>query len=87
MARLANLRAPILKIGVAVAILGAAGLAVSQLPLPPALSSAANTPTGLLTSRIDDATPDAARIVRGQYLVAAGDCMSCHLREGGEPFA
>jgi mono/diheme cytochrome c family protein len=27
------------------------------------------------------------QIDRGRYLVAAGDCMSCHLREGGEPLA
>ncbi len=44
-------------------------------------------PTALLARAIDNATPDAAQVVRGQYLVAAGDCMSCHLREGGEPLA
>ena len=31
--------------------------------------------------------PTPLKLRRGQYLVAAGDCMSCHLREGGEPFA
>jgi mono/diheme cytochrome c family protein len=29
----------------------------------------------------------AVQLNRGRYLVAAGDCISCHLREGGEPFA
>ena len=54
---------------------------------PPEQPIAATTPTELLAKRIDDATPDADQVRRGQYLVAAGDCMSCHLREGGEPFA
>jgi mono/diheme cytochrome c family protein len=31
--------------------------------------------------------PDAARLRHGQYLVRMGDCLSCHLRAGGEPFA
>jgi mono/diheme cytochrome c family protein len=44
-------------------------------------------PTELLTRAIDNATADSAQVARGQYLVAAGDCMSCHLRDGGEPFA
>ena len=73
-------------IGTAAAVLGVAGIAVSQMP-PPEQPIAATTPTELLAKRIDDATPDADQVRRGQYLVAAGDCMSCHLREGGEPFA
>jgi mono/diheme cytochrome c family protein len=28
-----------------------------------------------------------AEIVRGRYLVAAGDCAACHTDEGGQPFA
>ena len=46
--------------------------------------------TAAETSDAADSTirlPNAAQLRRGQYLVAAGDCMSCHLREGGEPFA
>ena len=74
-------------IGAAAAILGVAALAVSQMPTPPAQPSDAATPAELLAKRIDDATPDAAQLARGQYLAAAGDCMSCHLRQGGEPFA
>ncbi len=72
-------------IGTAAAILGVAGVAVSQMP-PPEQPIAA-TPAELLAKHIDDATPGADQVRRGQYLVAAGDCMSCHLREGGEPFA
>jgi mono/diheme cytochrome c family protein len=69
------------------AILGGIRLAMSQMPPLPAHPSSDVTPTELLSQHIDEATPNAAQIARGQYLVAAGDCMSCHLREGGEPFA
>src|SRR6202049_4167437 len=86
MSRFAQPHTPIL-IGAAAAILGVAALAVSQMPTPPGQPSDAATPAELLEKRIDDATPDAAQLARGQYLAAAGDCMSCHLREGGEPFA
>ncbi len=30
---------------------------------------------------------DAALVQRGRYLALAGDCISCHTREGGAPFA
>ena len=86
MNRFAQPRARLRIVGTAAAILGAAGIAVSQMP-PPEQPIAATTPAELLAKRIDDATPDADQVRRGQYLVAAGDCMSCHLREGGEPFA
>ncbi|HEY4972245.1 MAG TPA: c-type cytochrome [Steroidobacteraceae bacterium] len=45
------------------------------------------TAAGLLSQPIADSAPNAAQLRRGQYLVAVGDCMSCHLREGGEPLA
>jgi mono/diheme cytochrome c family protein len=45
------------------------------------------TPVAVLAQPIADSTPNAAQLRRGQYLVVAGDCMSCHLRNGGEPFA
>ena len=51
------------------------------------MPSTAVTRGACLTQRFDDSLPNAAQIRRGQYLVAAGDCISCHLREGGEPFA
>jgi mono/diheme cytochrome c family protein len=85
--RFAQPRTPVLIIGAGAAILGIAGLALSQMPTPSAQPGDATTPAALLAKRIDDATPDAAQLACGQYLVVAGDCMSCHLREGGEPFA
>jgi len=74
-------------IGSAAAILGIVALAVGQMPPLPAHPSSAVTPQGLLTQPISDSTANAAQLRRGQYLVAAGDCLSCHLRDGGEPFA
>jgi mono/diheme cytochrome c family protein len=44
-------------------------------------------PLQVLTQPITDSTPNAAQLRRGQYLVIAGDCMSCHLRDGGQPLA
>jgi mono/diheme cytochrome c family protein len=44
-------------------------------------------PGTVLSRPIDPATPFADKVGRGQYLVAVGDCMSCHLRPGGEPLA
>jgi mono/diheme cytochrome c family protein len=44
-------------------------------------------PVDLLRQPIPDTAPNAEQLRRGQYLVAAGDCMSCHLRDGGEPLA
>jgi mono/diheme cytochrome c family protein len=57
------------------------------MPALPAHGAEAFTAVGLLSQPIPDSTPNAAQLRRGQYLVAAGDCMSCHLREGGEPLA
>jgi mono/diheme cytochrome c family protein len=45
------------------------------------------TAGALLAQPIADSLPNAAQLRRGQYLVAAGDCMSCHVRDGGEPLA
>jgi mono/diheme cytochrome c family protein len=86
MRRLSTLRIALLT-GSTLAILGAAGLAVSQMLALPAHPSTAITARGLLSQHFDDSAPNAAQVRRGQYLVAAGDCISCHLREGGEPFA
>ncbi|MHB8476855.1 MAG: c-type cytochrome [Steroidobacteraceae bacterium] len=87
MNRFAQPRTRLRIIATVAAILGVAGIAVCQMPLPAGQPIAANTPTELLAKRIDDAMPGADQVRRGQYLVAAGDCMSCHLRAGGEPFA
>jgi mono/diheme cytochrome c family protein len=73
--------------GFTLAILSLAGLALSQMLALPAHPSSAVTPRGLLSQPFDAAAPNAAQLRRGRYLVAAGDCISCHLREGGEPFA
>jgi mono/diheme cytochrome c family protein len=86
MRRSSTLRIALLT-GSTVAILSVAGLAVSQMLALPAHPSSAVTAQGLLIQPFDDSLPNAVQLRRGQYLVAAGDCVSCHLREGGEPFA
>lgn len=61
---------------------------MSQVPPGlPAHSFSGVIPVQLLTQPIADSTANAAQLRRGQYLVVAGDCMSCHLRDGGEPLA
>jgi len=86
MRRLSTLRITLLS-GFTAAALGIAGFAVSEMLALPAHPSSAVTARGLLTQHFDDSLPNAAQLRRGQYLVAAGDCISCHQREGGEPFA
>jgi mono/diheme cytochrome c family protein len=73
--------------GAGLAVLVVSGLAAAQTLMLPAHPSSAVTPRDLLTKQLEDSAPSAAQINRGRYLVAAGDCMSCHLRDGGEPFA
>src|SRR5450432_1492655 len=75
-------------VGMTIAILGLARLAGSQAaPSLPAHPVSGVVPLQLLSQPISESTPNAEQLRRGQYLVAAGDCMSCHLREGGEPLA
>jgi mono/diheme cytochrome c family protein len=79
-----------LALAAALCVVGLGGYAVSQTPplVPlPAHPSTDVTPQSLLATPVDASNPDAAQLNRGRYLVAAGDCLSCHLREGGEPFA
>jgi len=79
-----------LTLAAALCVVGLGGYAVSQTPplVPlPAHPSTDVTPQSLLATPVDASNPDAAQLNRGRYLVAAGDCLSCHLREGGEPFA
>ena len=66
---------------------GSGAGAVTQLTTPPEHSFPDITPVSLLQQSIPDTSPNAEQLRRGQYLVAAGDCMSCHLRDGGEPLA
>ena len=88
MNRFSQLRASVLGVGTVLTIFGFVRLAASQIPtILPAHTTWALTPTGLLSQPIADSTPNAAQLRRGQYLVVAGDCMSCHLRRGGEPLA
>jgi len=88
MRRWSQLTALVLALGAVVAILGFTRLATSQTwATLPAHATWALTPSGLLSRQIPDSMPNAAQLRRGQYLVATGDCMSCHLRDGGEPLA
>lgn len=81
-------RTPALGLGTSIVFLVLAPLAMSQdSPGLPAHPVSGMLPTELLTQPIPDSTPNVAQLRRGQYLVVAGDCMSCHLREGGEPLA
>ena len=88
MGRFIHLRTSAIGAAVIIAILGFSRLAMSQvssfLPRHPVSGV---IPTQLLAEPIADSTSNVAQLRRGQYLVAAGDCMSCHLREGGEPLA
>lgn len=61
--------------------------AAPDLPPLPAHPSHAVTALSLLTQTYPDSVPNAAQVRLGQQLVVLGDCMSCHVREGGEPFA
>lgn len=88
MSRYTYLRTATLGIGMSIAILGLVRLATSQVATTlPAHPVSGIIPTQLLTQPIAESTHNVAQLRRGQYLVAAGDCMSCHLREGGEPLA
>jgi mono/diheme cytochrome c family protein len=74
-------------LGISIAILALARLAMSQVsPTLPAHPVSGTIPSQILAEPIPD-SPNAAQLRRGQYLVAAGDCMSCHLRDGGQPLA
>jgi mono/diheme cytochrome c family protein len=75
--------------------LGSGALVLDRWPIAMAqpLSGATSTglfeptPVDILTRPTDSRASNPSQIDRGRYLVAAGDCMSCHLREGGEPLA
>jgi mono/diheme cytochrome c family protein len=71
----------------AAAAVALATWAVSQNPALPAHPVATLTPTGFLSQPIPDSTPNAEQLRRGQALTIVGDCMSCHIRDGGQPFA
>ena len=81
-------RAIYLSMTAIIAMLGISCLATSEVRVASAPGSPpAILPLQILTQRMDDAAPNAAQLRRGRYLVIAGDCMSCHVREGGEPLS
>ncbi len=82
-------RLPIVAVAGALAAAGVSIAALAQTGLQPLLprTNIPATAASLLTQPIADATPNASQLRQGQALVAAGDCMSCHLRAGGEPLA
>jgi mono/diheme cytochrome c family protein len=69
------------------AVISLAGSAVGQAPALPAHPVDTTTPALLLAQPVAATTPNADQVRLGQQLVIAGDCMSCHLRERGQPFA
>jgi mono/diheme cytochrome c family protein len=79
--------AAFLALAAATAEFGAGSNAHAQTAAPAHHSTLPPIAAALLRSAIPEATPNAQILRRGQYLVAAGDCMSCHLRDGGEPLA
>src|SRR5450432_3108578 len=88
MSTCSHLRFVTLGVAATAAILGLSRLAGSQAaPSLPAHPVSGVVPLQLLSQPISESTPNAEQLRRGQYLVATGDCMSCHLRDGGEPLA
>ena len=55
--------------------------------LPLRIAAAAAFCGALLGSAHPAHAQDAALIEQGKYVAAAGDCVSCHTRPGGQPFA
>jgi mono/diheme cytochrome c family protein len=84
---MARLPRPLLGVAVGASALALAGWAVSQMPALPAHPVSATTPAGLVSAPIPDTVPNAQQLRRGQALTIAGDCMSCHIHDGGQPFA
>lgn len=74
-------------LGVAVALTAAAQFAAGEDSTLPAHSFTTPTALQVLSEPVSAAATDPAKLRRGQALVIAGDCMSCHLRPGGEPLA
>src|SRR3984957_1378448 len=88
MSHFIQLRTTALGVGVSVAIFPFMQMAMSQTqPSLPAHPVSGVIPTQILSDPIDNSTANVTQLRRGQYLVAAGDCMSCHLRPGAEPLA
>ena len=78
---------------IAAVALGAGAVSVigfAQGVAAPAASASSSSAAAPKTSTPAPATPEKARdpqVVRGEYLAQAGDCISCHTRTNGAPFA
>jgi mono/diheme cytochrome c family protein len=64
---------------------GVCGAAHAQDAAPPPAQQPAGSQTPVEAAL--DVSPEAALVRKGQYLATVGDCVSCHTRPGGEPFA
>ena len=72
----------------AVAMVEIRSRASTRLERPLAVEiTSAMTPQEMLSHPIPDTTANAPQLRKGQYLVAVGDCVSCHLGKAGEPLA
>jgi mono/diheme cytochrome c family protein len=74
-------------LGAAVVLTVATRFAAGEGAALPAHPIATATALQILTTAVPAEAAYAAQLRRGQELVVAGDCMSCHLRPGGEPLA
>ncbi|WP_158671078.1 c-type cytochrome [Bradyrhizobium guangdongense] len=72
--------------GLGIAALAAIGWAEGQTSALPQHRSPAVTALSILTAQIPDGA-DAEKLRHGQDLMRAGDCVSCHMRKGGEPLS
>jgi mono/diheme cytochrome c family protein len=66
--------------------LGVGGAALSQNKMTPSASNGL-TPPQLITLPVSPSLPNAGQVERGRYMVAAGDCVSCHTRDDGPTLA
>jgi mono/diheme cytochrome c family protein len=75
----------VVAVAVVAVLLGLLAMLVLGRPSAAAYSPMAATTlsTRLLTQPVPDSMPNAEQVRLGQYLVRAGDCASCHTREGG----
>jgi alcohol dehydrogenase (quinone), cytochrome c subunit len=74
------------------AVLIAAGVGVAQDAAPPVAETAAPAATSADAAPAEAMPAEAAAPVdplveQGKYLALAGNCVSCHTRHGGEPYA
>jgi mono/diheme cytochrome c family protein len=72
---------------VSVAVLLTPRLAGSESAALPAHPPANVTALQVLSRPVPEGAAKSDQLRRGQALAVAGDCMSCHLRPGGEPLA